>query len=259
MSAITETSTPTARPLTRRLWNVIRLHSANPFTILGTPLLVMGLIFVINWVIWLLVRINTPNDPESVMDVSIGFQYSGASLWAFVYMMVVAIMAMNLTFSFALGFGSTRRDFSLGTAGAFIALSAFYALLYTGLALLEKATNGWGVGGAMFNSFYFGVDGNWGVRLFNVFAAFLFFFAIGSVFGAIYVRSRARGLILFFAVLSLVLLGLVVLLTLTESWGALGDFFVTVGFFGAYALSLIVSAVAGVAGYLVLQRATPRS
>jgi hypothetical protein len=259
MSAITATSTPTARPLVRRLWNVIRLHAANPFTILGTPLLVMGLIFAINWVIWFLIRSFAPTDQQSVDDVSIGFQYSGASLWAFVYMMVVAIMAMNLTFSFALGFGSTRRDFSLGTAGAFIGLSAFYALLYTGLGLLEQATNGWGVGGAMFNSFYFGIDENWGVRLFNVFAAFLFFFAIGSVFGAIYVRSRARGLILFFAALTLVLLGLVVLLTMTESWGAFGDFFVTVGFFGAYALSLIVSAVAAVAGYLVLQRATPRS
>ncbi len=134
MSAITPTSTPTPRPLARRLWNVIRLHLANPFTILGTPLLIMGLIFVVNWVIWLLVRMNTPDNPQSVEDVSIGFQYSGASLWAFVYMMVVAIMAMNLTFSFALGFGSTRRDFSLGTGVTFVGLSAFYALLYTGLA-----------------------------------------------------------------------------------------------------------------------------
>jgi len=136
---------------------------------------------------------------------------------------------------------------------------AFYALLYTALGLLEKATNGWGVGGAMFNSFYFGVDGNWGARLFNVFAAFLFFFAIGSVFGAIYVRARARGLILFFAALSLALLGLITLITMTENWGAFGEFFVTVGFVGAYALSLVLSLVAAVAGYLVLQRATPRS
>jgi hypothetical protein len=259
MSAMTATSAPTARPLTRRLSNVIRLHLANPFTILLMPLAIIGLIFLVNWVIWLLVRMNTPDDPQSAMDVSIGFQYSGASLWTFVYMMVVAIQAMNLTFSFALGFGSTRRDFTLGTAAAFTGLSAFYALLYTGLAMIEKATNGWGLGGSMFNSFYFGIDEGWGVRLFNTFAAFLFFFAIGSVFGAIYVRSRARGLILFFLVLSLVLIGLVALITVTASWGAVGQFFVTVGFFGAYALSLVVSAVAGIAGYLVLQRATPRS
>ena len=262
MNAATLTSIPTApaaRPLGRRLWNVVRLHLANPFTVLTVPLMVIGIIFLANWVIWFLVRAATPDDPEATMDVSIGFQYSGASLWAFVYMMVVAIQAMNLTFPFALGFGSTRRDFSLGTGAAFVGLSAFYSLLYTALGMIEGATNGWGLGGSMFKSIYFGIDENWGVRLFNVFAAFLFFFAIGSVFGAIYVRSRARGLILFFLVLAVVLIGLVALITLTDGWGAFGQFFVTVGFFGAYALSLIVSVVAGVAGYLVLQRATPRS
>ena len=111
----------------------------------------------------------------------------------------------------------------------------------------------------MFNSFYFGIDEPWGVRLFNAFVAFLFFFAIGSVFGAIYVRFRARGLILFFLALALVLIGLVALVTLTGSWGAFGAFFVAVGWFGGYALSLPVSLVAGVAGHLILRRATPRS
>jgi hypothetical protein len=259
MSAITAPAVGASRPLTRRLWNVVRLHLANPFTILGTPLMVLGLIFLINWVIWLLVRTAAPSDPESVADVSTGLQYSGASMWTFVYMMVVAIMAMNLTFSFALGFGATRRDFSLGTAVTFVGLSAGWALLYTGLAMIEKATNGWGLGGAMFNSFYFGVDEPWGVRLFNAFVAFLFFFAIGTVFGAIYVRYRARGLILFFLALALVLIGLVALATVTASWGAFGEFFVTIGWFGGYALSLPLSLVAGVAGHLILRRATPRS
>ena len=252
------TVTP-ARPLTRRLWNIVRLHLANPFTILVTPLMVLGIIFLANWVIWLLVRSASPTDPESVADVSTGLQFSGASMWTFVYMMVVAIMAMNLTFSFALGFGSTRRDFTLGTGLTFLGLSAGWALLYTALAMIEKATNGWGLGGAMFNAFYFGLDEPWGVRLFNAFVAFLFFFAIGSVFGAIYVRYRARGLTLFFLALALVLIGLIALATLTSSWEAFAEFFVTIGWFGGYALSLPLSLVAGVAGHLILRRATPRS
>ena len=111
----------------------------------------------------------------------------------------------------------------------------------------------------MFNSFYFGFDISWGERLFNVFAAFAFFFFIGSVFGAIYVRYRARGLILFFLALAVVLIGLVALATLTASWGAFGQFFVTVGFTGAYALSLVLSLIAGVAAHLILRRATPRA
>lgn len=259
MSAIAIPSVPALRPLPRRLWNVARLHLANPFTIIVTPLMVLGIIFLANLVIWLLVRAGSPSDAESVANVSQGLQYSGASLWTFVYMMVVAIQAMNLSFPFALGFGSTRRDFSLGTAVTFVGLSAAWALLYTGLAMIESATNGWGLGGAMFNSFYFGFDISWGERLFNVFAAFAFFFIIGSVFGAIYVRYRARGLILFFLALAVVLIGLVALVTLTASWGAFGQFFVTVGFTGAYALSLVLSLIAGVAAHLILRRATPRA
>ncbi len=260
MTAATLTSPGApARPLGRRLANVVRLHAANPFTILWTPLLVLGLIFAANWVIWWLIRTLTPSDPAAVADVSQGFQYNGATLWIFVYMMVVAILAMNLTFSFALGFSSTRRDYILGSALTFVALSAAFSLLYILLAALETWTGGWGVGGGMFNSFFFGLDAPWYLRLFHVFCLFLFFFAIGSSFGAMYVRWKARGLVLFFSALSLVLLGATVLLTLTESWPAFGRFFVTVGFTGAYALSLVISAVAGVAGYLILRRATPRS
>lgn len=260
MSAVaTPTPTLTVRPLPRRLLNVVRLHLANPFMLFLTPLMVLGIIFLANLVIWLLIRMGTPDDPTSVANVSQGFQYSGASLWTFVYMMVVAIQAMNLAFPFALGFGSTRRDFSLGTGVAFVGFSAVWALLYSGLALIESATNGWGLGGVLFNSFYFGVDVTGVERLFNVFAAFLFFFMAGSVFGAIYVRFRARGLTLFFLALGVVLIGLIALITLTESWGTFGDFFVAVGFTGAYALSLLVSLVAGVAAHLILRRATPRN
>jgi len=250
---------PAARPLSRRLGNVIRLHMANPFTIFLTPLLVVSAIFAINWMIWWIIRTLTPNDPDSVANVSAGFQYSGATLWIFVYMMVIAIMAMNLTFSFALGFGSTRRDFIVGSGLTFMGLAAAYSVVYILLAAVEAWTGGWGVGGSMFNSIYFGIDSPWWLRLFHVFALFVFFFAIGSAFGAMYVRYKARGLILFFSVLSIGILGGAALLTVSGSWPAVGTFFATVGFTGAYALSLIVSAIAGLAGYLILRRATPRS
>ena len=261
MTAVTLTAPAAAsgaRPLGRRLWNVVRLHLANPFTIFGTPLIVVASIFAINWMIWWIIRTVAPSDPESIDDVSQGFQYSGASLWVFVYMMVIAIMAMNLTFSFALGFGSTRRDFALGTHLTFVGLAALYALIYTLLSGLETWTDGWGMGGAMFNSLYFGVDAPWGLRMFHVFAAFLFFFAIGSAFGAMYVRWKAKGLIIFFSLLAIALIGAAALATVTASWGAVGEFFVTVGFTGGYALSLAISAVAALASYLVLRRATPR-
>lgn len=260
MTAYPLTSTAsTPRPLGQRLLNVVRLHLANPFAIIGTPLIVLGMIFAINWVIWWIIRTAAPNDPESVANVSQGFQYSGATLWIFVYMMVVAIMAMNASFSFALGFGSTRRDFLLGTGATFIGLSVFYAAIYILMAAIETWTNGWGVGGAMFNSIFFGIDSPWWLRLFHVFALFLFFFGLGSAFGSMYVRWKARGLTIFFALFGLVLVGGAALITLTESWAGVGGFFVTVGFTGAYALSLVVAGIGGLAAYVILRRATPRS
>lgn len=256
---MTPPAAPAARPLGRRLASVVRLHVANPFTIFWTPLLVVGVIFVISLMIWWLVRTLSPNDPDTVADVSQGFQYSGSGLWIFVYMMVVAIMAMNSSFAFALGFGSTRRDYVAGTILTFLGLSAVYALIYSGLAAVEDATGGWGLGGAMFTTFFTGIDSPWALRLFHTFALFVFFFSAGSVFGAIYVRGKARALVLFFAALALVLAGLVALFTLTESWPAFGEFFVTVGFTGAYALSLVLSAISVAATVIILRRATPRS
>jgi hypothetical protein len=258
MSAITPTLTA-PRPLSRRVSNVVRLHLANPFTIFGTPLIVLGLIFAVNWMIWWIIRTVSPSEPRSVADVSAGFQYSGASLWIFVYMMVVAIMAMNLTFSFALGFSSTRRDFLLGTGLTFVGLAVLYAGLYVLLAAVETWTGGWGVGGAMFNSIYFGVDDPWWLRLFHVFALFLFFFAAGSMFGSMYVRWKAWGLILFFSLLAIALLGAIALVTVTGSWPAVGEFFVAAGFTGGYALSLVLSLASGLAAYGILRRATPRN
>lgn len=260
MTAATVTSPAAPRPLARRLTNVIRLQLANPFTIFITPALVVGLIFVGSWVLWWIIGTSTGGGRDAVEGVSIGMQFSGASLWIFVYMMVVAIQSMNFSFPFALGMGSTRRDYFLGTAVTFLGLSALFALIYLTLSAIEVATNGWGVGGAMFTTLYFGgVAEPWGLRLFYVFAAFVFFFFAGSLFGALYVRYRARGLVLFFTAFGAVVIGLAALATLTESWSTVGEFFVTVGFAGGYGLSLAISLAAGLAGYLVLRRATPRS
>lgn len=252
---------PQHRPLGRRLWNVVRLHLANPFTILGTPLIILGAIYAANLVIWWVIGVSVEGSGgDTVQDVSDGMQYSGATLWIFVYMMVVAVQAMNLTFPFAMGFGATRRDFYLGSSIAFVLLSVFYSLVFSIMAALEAATDGWGLGGRMFSAIYFGgPETPWALQLFYVFALFLFVFFVGAAVAAMYVRWKQRGLIGFFLVTGIALLGSAVLITQTRSWEAVGETFATLGFTGSYAASLVVTAIAGVAGYLIMRRATPRS
>ncbi|MBN9606567.1 MAG: hypothetical protein J0G30_08150 [Actinomycetales bacterium] len=247
-------------PLSRRLGNVVRLHVANPFAIIVTPLLILAIIFAANWVVWALIRSALGGDQGAVEGFSEGLQYSGASFWIFVYMMVVAIQAMNLTFPLALGFGSTRRDFYLGAAISFVGLSALFTAVYTVMALLEWATGGWGLGGTMFTSPVFGfADTGFVLRTFHIFCAFVFFFFVGAAIATTYVRWKARGLLAFFAVFTVVLLGGAAALTYTDNWPAFGEFFLAIGFTGGYSLALGVAALAGIAGWLVLRRATPRS
>lgn len=254
MTAITAAEVQPIGTLSR-LTRVVKLHFANPWPVIVTPWLIIALIFVVSLAVWWIISVTA--GAEASAEVSEGFQYSGSSFWIFVYMMVVAVMAMNQSFAYALGFSSTRRDYYLGTAITFVILSAIYTAAIVLLGIIERATNGWGLGGSMFDSMFFG-NGPF-EQAFCVFVGFLFFFFVGAASGAVYVRWKAMGIILFFAVIALLLIGGAALLTLTGNWGAFGGFFANAGFVGSYAWSLVLTVIAAVAGFLILRRATPRS
>jgi len=254
---MTTITLPSPRPITSRLRSVMKLHIANPWTTITLPWIILGTIFAANLAIWALIFLNTPESAHA--DIARGLQWSGASLYIFVYMMVVAIQAVNVTFPFALGYGVTRRDFFLGTAVQFVALATMYATGLTILATIERATNGWGLGGRMFTAAYFGTDLPWYLQFFVFFVLLLFFFFVGAVLGAVYVRWKATGVTFFLVALGALVIVALYLLTLTDSWPAVGEFFAAAGFVGTYAWSLVITAISGVAGYLILRRATPRA
>lgn len=240
----------------RRVFNVTKLHFTNAFPLMVLPLLILGFIFLVNYVIWMLI-FGTVGSADAA-DVSEGMQFSGASMFIFVYMMVVAVQAVNLTFPFALGYGVTRRDFYLGSSLAFVLLSVYYATIMAILASVERATGGWGLGGRMFDVIYFGAE-DFATRFVLFLLVFLFFFFIGAATASVYVRWKSTGMIAFFAVLTLIVLGAVVLITQSESWPAVGEWFVTNGALGVAAWSLLPTAAAAIAGFFLLRRATPKS
>jgi hypothetical protein len=239
-----------------RVWAVVKLNLANPWTAVILPWMILGFIFAANYSIWLIIYNALPIADRA--DATEGFSYSGASLYIFVYMLVVAVQAVNLTFPFALGYGVTRRDFYFGTALTFVILSAMYAIGMGILAVIEQATNGWGVNGRMFTAIYFG-DGPWFERIWVFFVVFLFFFFVGAAAGSIYVRWKSNGIVAFFAGLAVLLIGLAAIITFTESWPAFAEFFVRWGFLGSYTWSVVPTVIAGIAGFFVLRRATPKN
>lgn len=251
------TTAPAPTSATHRILSVMRLQVANPWTTLILPWLILAVIFAGNISIWWLILNNLDSSADRA-DVAEGLQFSGASMYIFVHMMIVAVQAINVTFPFALGYGVTRRDYYLGTAATFVALSAMYSIGLTIMSVLEEATGGWGLGGRMFTAVYFG-DGGWPQRLFIFFTTFMFCFFVGSVAAAIWVRWKANGLTVFFVALGLLVVGGIALLTVTSGWVAFGNFFVASGWLGSFAWSLVPTAIAAITGYFILQRATPRS
>jgi hypothetical protein len=237
---------------------VIKLNLVNPWSTIAWPWIVLAAIFALSYVIWLLVFFAVAHGDRS--KVAEGMQYSGASTWIFVYMFVVAVQAINLTFPLALGYGSTRRNFYLGTAVTFVGLSLMWSLGLTILSAIETATGGWGIGGRMFSAIYFGgSDTNVLQRFVTFFCLTLFFYFLGAAGATVWVRWKATGLTVFFLLLGVIIVGAIALFTLTATWPSVGRFFDTYQAFGVALWLLIPTAIASVVGYLILRKATPRS
>lgn len=247
---------PTA---SQRIINVAKLHLVNRSTLLWIPWSIMTVIFLGNLLVWWMVTSivaqsggGADGDPKF---------YGGASLYVVIYMLVVAVQAINLTFPFAQGYSVTRRDFYLGSALVFVSLSVLYSLAITVLGEVERVTKGWGLGGQMFYFDFLGGAGFAGLatRFYVTLVAFLFFFFLGASVAAMWVRWRMWGLLGFFTGLGALLIGLLALFTFTGTWPVVGAWFAANGTIGVATWTLLPTAIAAVTGYLFLRKATPHN
>jgi hypothetical protein len=245
---------PSLRTPATRILNVMRLHKANPYTLLILPWIIMGGILAVNVAIWVIVNIAA--GPKGMHSAEQGLQYSGAGFWPFVYFVVGAVQAINITFALALGYGMTRRDYYLGTAAFFVILAAFFAVGMAILGVIEQATNGWFLGGHMFTAIYFGA--NWWTRLLVFFFGFLFCLFSGSGFAAIWVRWKVTGLVIAFGTLAVLIIAAIAVLTFTGTWPVVGGALLDNGPLLLTSWLLIPAALSAIAGFFILRRATPR-
>lgn len=237
----------------RHIRAVFRLLFVNKLQVLYTPLGGLFAIFLLNLTIWWII---IAADSGNRGTVHLG--YSGAVFYIYVYAMVVAIQIVLRTFPFSLGFGVTRRDFYLGAALAFVAISLLFAVVLTIMSAIEITTNGWGVGGRLFAPIYF-TNSFWLARLVMYFLVFLFCLFVGAVIATLYMRWRALGITVFFVAFAVVIVAAIAAVTLSHQWGVVGNWFATTGTFGLVLWTLVPTAISAVGGYLVLRRATPKS
>lgn len=241
------------RSRAHEIWRIVRLHTVNPSIFFGVPWLILGAAWAVTMIIGLIITgAGAPRE-----EMTEGMRYSWAVLSPQWYLVVVGVQAIGLTFSFALGFGATRRDFWLGTSLMFTIVSVLNAIAIATLVQLEKATGGWGVGIAMFDSLWYGRSG-WLVDVYSTLALQLLVLFLGASVTTVYMRWRMRGMmIVLFGSIALVL-AFVAVTTFSESWPAVFEWFGGIGVAGVFTVILGLAAVCAVGGYLVIRRATPR-
>ncbi|MFC4245283.1 hypothetical protein ACFOYW_18080 [Gryllotalpicola reticulitermitis] len=235
-----------------RIWRIVRLHYANRVNSLYAPLGTLASIFAVFLFVQVLIVHATGHNADS------GQGYSPGLVYFLPYQVIFAVQAMNLTFAYALGMSSTRRDFALGTGLMFFLQSAGFSVICTVMSYLEQWTHGWGLHSVLFHGLVYGT-GNVGERLLTFFAGIFFMLCVGSVFGAAFVRWRMNGTFVIGLALLLVFVGAAALITFTNSWLRLGNWFVAVGPAGFAAWLLLPAAIFAVIGYVALRRATPKS
>jgi len=248
------TIAPTLRVASpHRIGATVRIHIANPWTTLITPWLILIGVFLANFAIWHIV-IMAAGDRGVGPDA---FHYNGGVSWIVFYMVVVAVQAMNQTFSFVVGLGATRRDYFLGTSALFAGLALMYGIGVALLAGVERATDGWGVGGWFFAPGAFASMPLWEVAtIYTVVLLFMFF--VGSAVAAVFVRWGPSGLIAFFATVAILVLIALWGITQASAWDSVGHFFTSRTPLELAFSSLPLALAGGLVGYGLMRRATPK-
>ncbi|GAA2177552.1 hypothetical protein GCM10009847_03870 [Leucobacter tardus] len=174
-----------------RTLNVTRLHFVKPLVSLGTPLLIVGLVLVVTWII-AAILMRAGLDPASA-EYADGARQNLGMVWSLPgFLVYFGVQAVATTFPYALALGSSRRAYVLGTALANVAIAAYVTIIMTALLALELATDHWFFGAYALDNVAFG-NGSFGVLIPAVFLGTLVALSVGGAFGAVWVRFGAKG------------------------------------------------------------------
>ncbi len=257
-----------------RIASVTVMHARDRVTWFLIPPGVLGAGFIICLLITLSIYVLWGWDTTPL--------YTGALACIYIVMLVDAISSINGTFPFAVGFGTRRRDYLLGTLAWGIAVSATWAILLGILSLIEAVViKNWGVGLHFFHLPFFS-DGSplrqfcWSyyhdlscahsdpdyfsggtsmLQLWVSFVLLLFMYLLGLLLGSIYQRFGGIGEYVF---LGIVFLLLSVFLTISTYWHWWGTIFgwlaqQTAAELGLWLVPLIVCFA--LASYMLLRKA----
>ena len=198
------------RPVLNRSVAVMRMHLVDRATLFVLPLGIVAASFATNIVIWSLV----PTDGRS----------TGGAASLYVFVAIAAMFAVARGLPFALGMGSSRRAFALGTGLTGLVIAAVMGTIYLVLRTLERATDGWWLQGSFFDFPWFD-QAPWPVVWLLFVVSIAATFALGAWLSGIYARWGTPGLVVAGPLAVLVGGGLAALVTWRGWWGDVGTWF----------------------------------
>ncbi|SNS28730.1 ABC transporter permease [Rhodococcoides kyotonense] len=229
----------------KRTLDVARMHTVAWPLIIGWPVGILAISFVICYVIFALIPTT---DAE--------FNFTGAVFSVYGFAVAFYIQAITQTFPFALGLSVTRREFYSASALVGLIQSAALATLLFALSALEAATGGFGVKLRMFGIFRYVTD-NAALEWAALFATLLLVTMVGMFIGVVYQRYRMNGLFGLLLADIVVFGGGAILITWQQWWPDVIDFVVdTPRFLLLTALPLALGVLFTGAGWAGIRRAT---
>ena len=173
----------------------------------------------------------------------------------YVFFLVLGLLNVLRSLPFGLALGVSRRSYYTGTALLAAGLGAAYGLALTGLQVVERATDGWGMTLHFFRIAYL-LDGPWYLTWLTSFVVLTLAFVYGTWFGVVYWRWNLPGLLAFVVAQVAVGLAGAVVATWFHAWPALGQFFTGLTASGLTGLLAALAAVLFAGGLATIRRAT---
>jgi hypothetical protein len=245
MTSITQERAIRVPLFSRRTLTVARVLLTDAWALPGWPVLVMGSSFLVNLLIF------------AAIGDAVQHPATGGLGSVYVLQLVVSWLSVRQHFSFVVGLNASRRAYYGGVGLVSLAQSVCIGLLLYGCAVAERATGGWGVNMSFFAPLPL-MRGPWFEAIAVYAVPMILMSCLGVFLGSVSKRWGSNGVLVLSVACSLVLGGLIALITLLNEWTAVGAWLATRSWLSVViGWSLVPAALAGVAGWLVLRRAVP--
>jgi hypothetical protein len=184
---------------------------------------------------------------------------TGGVLSIYISNFVMAWVSVHQGFSFLVGLNISRRAYWAASVLVVVLESLLYGLVLLLGAIVERATNGWGIGLRFFDPTELA---SFSLLTYLVYTVPLLSLSIFGLFlGTITKRFGARGTLLLSTAVILVIGGAVALISYLDAWSAVDSWLAWLSSQSLLSIVtgwvLIPAALAAVLGWLVLRRAVP--